>query len=281
MALLRPLLAFGVIGLSSRQIGQLFTRFRLPMITGYLFAGIIAGPFVLDFISEETVQSLHFLEQISLAVIAFAAGSELYIHELRSQLRSIAWVTVGLSLFTHVIASLALFLMSSFIPFMRELPAASRLAAAILVGPIMIARSPSSAIAIVNELRARGPFTRTVLGVTVVMDLVVIVIFAIDSSLADTLISNTGPSVLLLFLLLGEILLALLAGFLLGRVLTRLLMLRLALRWKAGLIVLAGYGVFVFSDLLRDYSHRILSVEIFPGTAADLCHCQPVCDQPQ
>jgi hypothetical protein len=51
---------------------------------------------------------------------------------------------------------------------------------AMLVGAIMTARSPASAIAIVKELRAKGPFTRCFLGVTVVSDVVVLVLFAIS-----------------------------------------------------------------------------------------------------
>ena len=47
-----------------------------------------------------------------------------------------------------------------------------------MAAAILVARSPSSAIAIVNELRARGPYTKTALGVTVVMDAVVILSFA-------------------------------------------------------------------------------------------------------
>ena len=51
-------------------------------------------------------------------------------------------------------------------------------AVAMVAGTIMVARSPSSAIAIVQELRAKGPFTDLTIGVTVVMDLVVIVLFS-------------------------------------------------------------------------------------------------------
>jgi len=42
---------------------------------------------------------------------------------------------------------------------------------------VSIARSPSSAIAVVAEQRADGPFTQTVLGVTMVTDVVVVVLF--------------------------------------------------------------------------------------------------------
>ena len=40
-------------------------------------------------------------------------------------------------------------------------------------GIIAVARSPASALAVIKELRADGPFTQTVLGVTMVSDVVV------------------------------------------------------------------------------------------------------------
>ena len=69
-------------------------------------------------------------------------------------------------------------------------PVTGRLAIATLAAAILVARSPSSAIAIVNEMRARGPFTQTVLGVTVVMDFIVIVLFAINIEIADALLTG-------------------------------------------------------------------------------------------
>ena len=47
--------------------------------------------------------------------------------------------------------------------------------ASLLAGTILAARSPSSAIAIINEMRARGPFVKGVLGVTLVKDVLIVV----------------------------------------------------------------------------------------------------------
>ena len=257
------LVGFAIIVLAARQVGQLFARLRLPLITGYLFTGIIAGHFILDFITTEAVHSLHFIEQLSLAFIAFAAGSELYLKELRSRLKSIAWVTIGLVVFTHLLGSAAIFLLANQIPFMQGLPLAGRLAAALLGGAIMVARSPSSAIAIVNEMRAKGMFTSTILGVTVVMDLVVIVIFSIDSSLAETLLTSESPSPTFVLLLVGEILLALALGYGVGKILELLLRIPIDQRFRTLLILLLGYSIFVFSGLLREVTHDNLSFEVF------------------
>lgn len=88
-----------IIALASKQIGQFFTRFQLPLITGFLFTGIITGPFGLNLITHDALENLRIIDEISLAFIAFAAGSELFLQELKSLLKSIAWITVGLALF--------------------------------------------------------------------------------------------------------------------------------------------------------------------------------------
>jgi len=74
-----------------------------------------------------------------------------------------------------------------------------------MAGAILVARSPSSAIAIVNELRAKGPFTQTVLGVTVIMDVVVITLFAFNSEIADALLTGISVNVFFAILLFAEL----------------------------------------------------------------------------
>ena len=111
-------LAFVLIALSSGQIGRYFTLARLPLITGFLFTGILAGPFVLDFISAEDVRKLHFIDQLSLAFIAFAAGSELYLKELKKRIISISWVTLCIIAGTFPLGCAAVFLLADQIPFM-------------------------------------------------------------------------------------------------------------------------------------------------------------------
>ena len=84
----------------------------------------------------------------------------------------------------------AAYLLSGMIPGLADLSPAIRVAASLLAGAILVARSPSSAIAVVKELRAHGPFTKTVLGVTVIMDVVVIIAFAGAAAVAGALVSN-------------------------------------------------------------------------------------------
>ena len=254
--------SFTVIALASKQIGQFFIKAGFPLISGFLFTGILAGPYVLGLIAVETTEKLRFLDELSLGFIAFAAGSELYLKELKNSFTVITWMTLGLVVSTFFMGSLTFFMLSEFIPFMQAMPVIGRIAVSIMAGAILVARSPSSAIAIVNELRAMGPFTQTVLGVTVIMDVVVITLFALNSSIADALLTGVSFDQSFILLLLIELVMSLVLGYILGKILTLILAGRMNRTVKAGIILLTGYGVFVLSDAIRDISHARLSFEV-------------------
>ena len=254
---------FTLIALASKQIGQFFTRFKLPLISGFLFTGIIAGPFIFDFISVEATERLRFVDEFALAFIAFVAGSELYLKELRSRFKSIKLVSIGIVVSTFILGSLTVFALADFMPFMQGLPVVSRIAIAILAGAILVARSPSSAIAIIKELRAKGPLTQTVMGVTVVTDVLVIILFAINSSIADALLAGLRFNLTFIILIFAELMAAVVGGYVVGRILQRILSTRINHSIKIGGILLTGYAVFAVSIGIRHVTHDILPFEVF------------------
>ncbi|MCK5836043.1 MAG: cation:proton antiporter [Desulfobacula sp.] len=253
---------FGLIALASKQMGQGLLKTGLPLISGFLFTGILAGPYVLNLITKEAVEHLHFVDQVALGFIAYAAGGELYLKELKNRFKSIAWVTAGLVFFTFTLTSTLFFFLSDFIPFMSIMPVSARIAVSILAGAILVARSPSSAIAIVNELRAKGPFTQTALSVTIIMDVVVIILFAANSSVADALLTGLNFNFGFLLLLLFEISASFMIGFLLSKLLLGILILNIKKTLKTVLILLSGYLVFFLSAVIKTYTHDGFYVEI-------------------
>lgn len=254
--------SFALITLSSRQVGQFFAWIRLPMISGYMFTGILAGPFVLGLLSMEASSATRAVDQFALGFIAYSAGGGLYLKELMARMKSIQFVTVGLVLSTFTLGTLAVYLLASYIPFMQAMPPLHRLAISLLAGAILVARSPSSAIAVIHELRAKGPFTQTALGVTVIMDAVVIVVFSINSSIAESLFSNIGFSFAVVGVLATEVALSIALGFAFQQVLLLLLSRRFQSSFKAAGILLSGYCVFALTDALAFYSSQFMPVEI-------------------
>ncbi|MEO2020623.1 MAG: cation:proton antiporter [Pirellulaceae bacterium] len=263
MDLFLSLLVFGVVVLAASQIGKLCSIAHLPLITGFLLAGILVGPDVLKIVEKDSLDHLSFINHLALAVIALAAGNELVLKEFRSRFRSITWITIGLVVITFSLGTTATFLLSKHIPFMATLAPNTRLAISVMVGVILVARSPSSAIAIINELRAKGPFTQTVLGVTVIMDAAVIVLFAISSEFAHAVNSNVDFNLGFAGLLVLELALSVIGGCILWKIISLLVSLSLSRPTKSIILLLIGLGVFLASDGLREYSHKNWPFELF------------------
>lgn len=253
---------FGIVSLAADDIGRWFRRINLPLISGFLACGILVGPYALGLIESDAIEYLGFIDEVSIAFIAFAAGAELYLKELRDRMRSIAWTTAGQLVFTYSFGVIAVVMLADSLPLISELDGWGRLAAGMLAGSILVARSPSSAIAIVKELRARGPFTRTVLGVTVIMDVAVILVFAISSSAADALLTGVGASPTAILLLLVEIAASIGLGWLVAQVLRGILVMHGSPGFKSALVLATGYLVFLGSTFVREHSHDWIGAEV-------------------
>ena len=245
---------FLVIALSANHISKFFAKIKFPLITGLLLAGIIAGPFVFDLIPSKNSKNLTFLNEISLAFIAFAAGSELYLKEIRGQFKSIIWNTLGQLVVTFLLGTTGVLLMSEFIPFMQDMSFSARLGVAMLMATIFVARSPSSAIAVINELRAKGPFTQTAIGVTVVTDVLVIILFAVCFALSKTLLSGDSFSLLALGILLVELFVSFGLGWVLGRFIMWFFKFKMNKNLKVTILIALGYGVYLFANWLGDFT---------------------------
>lgn len=252
--LLLLIVGFLVVATAADSLAPYFQKIRLPLITGLLIIGIITGPFVLDLIPAISKSRLSFVNDIALAFIAFAAGAELYLRELRNRINSIKWNTFGQLFVTFICSSLAVYYLSYLIPFMSEMSFTTKLAAALLTGTIFVARSPASAIAVINELRAKGPFTQTVMGVTVLKDFLVIILFTVNLSLAKTLINGDDFKFTSVLVILLELTLSLGLGIVLGRVLAVVLSITSRSRLKSFIIIGFGYLVYVFSDFIKEAS---------------------------
>eukprot|EP01029_Cantina_marsupialis_P028698 TRINITY_DN777892_c0_g1_i1.p1 TRINITY_DN777892_c0_g1~~TRINITY_DN777892_c0_g1_i1.p1 ORF type:complete len:681 (+),score=45.40 TRINITY_DN777892_c0_g1_i1:203-2245(+) len=244
-------IGFLIIAVAANRISSYFPKVKLPVITGLLFIGIVSGPYVLGLIPKSSIAELGFINEMSLAFIAFAAGAELYLKELKGRMKSIKWMTFGQLVFTFGISVSVILLLSERIQFLSSLDFAYKLAIALLIGTIFVTRSPVSAIAVINEMRAKGPFTQTAIGVTVIKDVLVIVLFTICFAVADALISKIPFNIWLVIILFGELCLSILLGFVLGQIMNWILTWNLSTVIKSILLVGIGYSVYLLAHFVR------------------------------
>ena len=259
------LVGFFIVAIASNQVAKVFQKIKFPLITGLIITGIITGSSVLNFITIEAVDKLNFLNEIALSIIAFSAGSELYLDDLRSRLKSIKWMTIGQLIITFVLSSVVIYFIADYIPFMTELSSKAKIAVSILFGTIFVARSPSSAIAVINEMRANGPFTKTVMGVTVVKDVLVIILFAICFSIAKAFVNDDEIGLSFLVILSLELLTSFVLGYVLGKLLQVAFIYKIPRILKAIFIILIGYSVYLFAAFIKiesaEYLHHQFVLE--------------------
>jgi Kef-type K+ transport system membrane component KefB len=78
------------------------------------------------------------------------------------------------------------------LPFLAGFDPSQVAAVAGMLGVAMAAQSPAVVVALRDELAAEGPVTRTVLGVAVLSDLVVILLFAVASFFAQSQLADAS-----------------------------------------------------------------------------------------
>ena len=179
-------LAFGYLLLAAFFIGGYFRRVSLPKLTGYIATGIVVGPSVLDLVSQPMLDNLEIVNGMATALIALSAGAELGFKKMRPLLRTIGYVNVY-GVFSAIVALSAVLLATSrWVPFLGELLGPARVAVSVMLAVVMSAQSPSVVIAMRDETQARGPVASTALGVVVLADLLVIVLFAVTSAIAKS-----------------------------------------------------------------------------------------------
>ena len=179
-------MTLGLTLLAAHIFGRFLATFGFPLITGYLLAGIFLGPEGLGLVGLEVRDRLLIINRIALGLIALTAGGELALERLKPRLRTIGWVTAlhTILIFTATAAGLLAWEVVG-----RQLGFESALTAGLgakqivviglLLGLVATANSPASTVAVINEVRARGPMTTIALGTTVVKDVVVILLMAL------------------------------------------------------------------------------------------------------
>jgi len=117
------LVTFFVLACAAKEIGAYTRRIGLPLISGFLLLGIMAGPYILGILNHDAVERLRFLEAFALSFIAFAAGGEFELATIRGSLRPMVLSLLGQTCVVLVIGTAAYVLLANSMPFMQGLSA--------------------------------------------------------------------------------------------------------------------------------------------------------------
>ncbi len=242
-----------IFGFMGSKIAQ---RLKLPSVTGYIFTGVIVGHSVLGLVEKEIILSLRVITTLALGLIAFTIGSELRIRKIRELGRNIKYIapleSLGAFFFVSLMVLISGLLFPSLCGLNPEGALLGALSLALLLGAIASATAPAATLAVMNEYRARGPLTDTLLAVVALNDGFCIIIFGIVFGIMDGLAGGGGQ--LSSLHVLGHPLLEIVGSVILGALLAliSLLFLRLVRGRSGALVVMLGM-VMVCSGIATMY----------------------------
>ncbi len=172
-------LALGFSLVVALVTGELFRRFRLPRLTGYLLFGVLVGPYLGNLVDETMARQLQVINGIATTLIALIAGLTLNIERIGPRLGGIARLTATtLAVAMAGLGALA-WLVWPWLPVAPEATGLAKLTMVVLVAIIAVSFSPTMTAAVVSETGSRGRLSDLVLAVVVFADLIVLVVFSV------------------------------------------------------------------------------------------------------
>lgn len=211
------LFGLGFLILAGIAAGQLCGLVGLPSLTGYLIAGFLSGPSLMNIVSDEQVTELRLVNGLALALIALHAGSEFTKEMLQKNFKSLfhsTWCNIVII----ALGTIALMMVAQpYVDFLKDLDRMSMVSIAAVFSVFAISKSPAAVVAILGETKIKNKLSDHAIGIVVILDVVVLVLFALVLAVARTNL-EAGASFSLSELgdLLGEIWASIAAGTFFG-----------------------------------------------------------------
>ena len=184
-------LAFGYMLLAAYFTARVISQFSLPKLTGYLIAGVISGPFVLELVSGDMATSLKIVNGAATCILGLSAGAELDLKAMKPLMRTIRASTFYAVIGAMFVLSGVVFALRPLIPLFDGMPLAHALAISALIGVALAAQSPAVVMALLSETKADGPLSKISLGSVVVGDLVVILFYSIVAAVTGAVVGGS------------------------------------------------------------------------------------------
>lgn len=184
-----PLLQLAFVLVAGIVGGELVSRIKLPKVTGWIGTGIL-----LRMLSLESVQpwaekinlfaAVPHADQIALfspfanfvlGYIAFTVGAALYLNNLRNTGKRLGFLLVFEALLTPTVVALMLLFVGPLIPVAGDFVVDRRMA--LILAAVAIAGAPGTTVLVVQEARAKGILTRTLVAAVALIDMVAVGVF--------------------------------------------------------------------------------------------------------
>lgn len=197
----------GIAIISAFLLSRVVSIFKSPLIVGYILAGAVLGPAILNVIGTAEIARLDAVNILTLSLIGFGVGGELRFSVLKKLGKSIIIIVLLEASFAFLIVGGCCAL------FMKSIPLG------MIYGALAAATAPAGTTDVINQYKAKGNLTTTLYAVMGLDDIYALVIYSLAIPIAIIMLggSNVHLSVSHALLNAGiEVVIALAAGTLMG-----------------------------------------------------------------
>lgn len=247
--------------------GKLVAKVKLPAILGWLITGMMIGPYALGWLNSEIMDSswFHIILNIGEVSVGLLIGTELIWKDIKKSGKQIITICFMEAIGTFLVVTLAfgLLFMVSGIPMYL----------AVIFGAIALATAPAPSISIVNEYKAKGPVTKTLIPLAALDDVIGLVVFFIVIGVVSGLISDVqipmyfAPLMIIMPIVIGGI-----TGFISGHILKKDMNKKMTLLSTLGCIIATAIvGIIINNYILPSPMLNLMLVGVaFSATFANM-----------
>ncbi|MBC8492079.1 MAG: cation:proton antiporter [Candidatus Marinimicrobia bacterium] len=202
------LLMVGIIVLAGLLGAKAMERIKIPMVVGYIIAGVLIGDSGLKIVDASMTGVL---TNIALGFIGFGIGSQLRYKVLKS----LGWSVISISFFeafgAFILVGIGVTLLTG------------KAYMGLIFGALASATAPAATVDVLEEYRSKGPLTTTLLAVVGIDDGIALLLYGFGLSIAKSLLGEGGTLLHDLVTPLMDIGGAVVAGVIIGLIYTRLI----------------------------------------------------------
>ncbi len=177
------LIEVAVMLISGIIFGRIAKLLKLPNVTGYLIAGLLLGPSLLNFIPSYMVDNFSIISDIALGFIAFSIGSEFNL----SYFKKVGIAPIVIATCESVGAILLVMITCILLGFDPS----------VMLGAIAAATAPAQTIMVINQYKAKGPLTSMLMSVVAIDDATALIGFGFASTIVTVLTSKVHTNIIL------------------------------------------------------------------------------------
>ncbi len=241
------LLMAGIAVLAGLLGGKVSQRLRIPMVVGYIVAGVILGKSGLNIISAD---STNILTNVALGFIGFGIGSQLKYSTLKKLGSSIIFISCLEALGAFILVGLGVWLLTG------------KLYLGLVFGSLASATAPAATVDVLEEYHSSGPLTTTLLAVVGIDDGISLLLFGFGISIAQCMLSCNASITAGLISPLVEIGGAIAVGVAMGYVFARLV------KWmnnKTETLILAAGMVILACGIADTFRFSLIMTNMVMG----------------